>query len=110
MTGEELNEFEESEDDDDAMEDAVAIPTVDEPDSKRQRIQLIEASLSNIQEQLLKIGRGNVQERKLLKNGRKSGQIVGQRAGQRRHARRAELKVAQGMDAGGRGLLASKDD
>ena len=40
------------------MEDAVAIPTVQEPDSKKQGIQFIEASLLNIQEQLLKAGGG----------------------------------------------------
>ena len=47
-----------SEDDSDAMEDAVATPTVEEPHSKRQRIQLLDASLSNIQDQLLKSGGG----------------------------------------------------
>ena len=49
---------EESEDSDGEMEDAVATLAISEPDRKRQRIQLIEASLCNIQEQLLKTAGG----------------------------------------------------
>ena len=49
---------EEAEGSDNEMEDAVATPAVSEPDIKRRRIQLIEASLLNIQEQLLKTTEG----------------------------------------------------